>query len=97
MQRWEYWRVRVERGKSVHAPLTSTVHSFANNEGQGNYGPTIILQHELQYSFGFLVAFTVKVVRGKHLLGVGLRPVTPPPLPGNQLADQLQSLCGRGG
>jgi murein DD-endopeptidase MepM/ murein hydrolase activator NlpD len=38
----------VERGTGVHAPLASTVHSFANNEGQGNYGPTIILQHELQ-------------------------------------------------
>jgi hypothetical protein len=38
----------VERGTGVHTPLASTVHSFANNEGQGNYGPTIILQHELQ-------------------------------------------------
>jgi murein DD-endopeptidase MepM/ murein hydrolase activator NlpD len=38
----------VERGTSVHAPLASTVHSYANNGGVGNYGPTIILQHELQ-------------------------------------------------
>lgn len=38
----------VKHGTSVHAPLASTVHSYANNGGVGNYGPTIILQHELQ-------------------------------------------------
>lgn len=31
----------------VFAPLDATVHSFKNNTGLGNYGPTIILEHEL--------------------------------------------------
>jgi len=34
-------------GTTVHAPLGGTVHSFANNKNFGDYGPTIILQHQL--------------------------------------------------
>ncbi|KEO73209.1 peptidoglycan DD-metalloendopeptidase family protein [Anditalea andensis] len=34
-------------GSRVHAPLSGTVHSFKDNIGYGNYGPTIILQHQL--------------------------------------------------
>lgn len=30
----------------VFAPIDSKVHSFANNEGEANYGPTIILEHQ---------------------------------------------------
>ncbi len=36
-----------ETGTSVLAALDGTVHSFNNNEGFGNYGPTIILEHNL--------------------------------------------------
>lgn len=32
-------------GTDVIAPLKGTVHSFADNIGHGNYGPTIILEH----------------------------------------------------
>ena len=31
----------------VHAPLDGWVYGFADNQGFGNYGPTIILQHRL--------------------------------------------------
>lgn len=31
----------------VFAPLDGLIHSFQNNAGFGNYGPTIILEHEL--------------------------------------------------
>lgn len=31
----------------LYAPLDAKVHSFANNNNFGDYGPTIILQHEL--------------------------------------------------
>ncbi|WKV11608.1 peptidoglycan DD-metalloendopeptidase family protein [Marivirga harenae] len=31
----------------LYAPLDSIVHSFADNNNFGDYGPTIILQHEL--------------------------------------------------
>lgn len=30
---------------SVYAPLDGAIHSFADNKGMGNYGPTIILEH----------------------------------------------------
>lgn len=36
-----------EKGTAVLAALDGTVHSFKNNEGFGNYGPTIILEHNL--------------------------------------------------
>ena len=32
----------------VFAPLAGKVHSFNNNMGLGNYGPTIILEHQLK-------------------------------------------------
>ena len=35
-------------GTKIYAPLGGVIHSFANNEGEGNYGPTIILQHQLE-------------------------------------------------
>ncbi|WP_158825953.1 peptidoglycan DD-metalloendopeptidase family protein [Mucilaginibacter lacusdianchii] len=34
-------------GTPVYAPLAGRVHSFANNNNFGDYGPTIILQHNL--------------------------------------------------
>ncbi|MCF0059431.1 peptidoglycan DD-metalloendopeptidase family protein [Dyadobacter sp. CY356] len=36
-----------EAGEAVYAPLIGTVHSFAFNNNFGDYGPTIILKHEL--------------------------------------------------
>lgn len=32
---------------AIHAPLDAKVHSFQNNENFGDYGPTIILEHEI--------------------------------------------------
>jgi murein DD-endopeptidase MepM/ murein hydrolase activator NlpD len=37
-----------EAGTPVFAPLDAVVHSFQDNAGFGNYGPTIILQHEIK-------------------------------------------------
>ena len=34
----------------LFAPLDGTVHSFKNNDNQGDYGGTIILEHELEGS-----------------------------------------------
>lgn len=36
-----------EKGTEVLAALDGTVHSFANNQNDGDYGPTIILEHEI--------------------------------------------------
>ena len=32
----------------VYSPLKGTIHSFNNNKGLGNYGPTIILEHSIE-------------------------------------------------
>lgn len=40
--------VNTKPGTSIFTPLESTVHSFADNKGNGDYGPTIILEHHLE-------------------------------------------------
>ena len=35
-------------GTPVFSPLAGRVHSFANNDNFGDYGPTIILEHQLE-------------------------------------------------
>ncbi|WP_242928531.1 peptidoglycan DD-metalloendopeptidase family protein [Pontibacter vulgaris] len=37
----------MEAEAEIYAPLDGTVHSFQDNANFGDYGPTIILQHEL--------------------------------------------------
>ena len=37
----------VVEGTEILAPLPATVHSAADNAGLGNYGPTVILRHDL--------------------------------------------------
>lgn len=37
-----------QAGAPVYAPLAGKVHSFQDNAGFGNYGPTIILEHEVE-------------------------------------------------
>ncbi|MBU0545934.1 peptidoglycan DD-metalloendopeptidase family protein, partial [Patescibacteria group bacterium] len=39
--------VFVPTGTPLYAPLNGTVHSFRDNAEQGDYGPTIIIRHEL--------------------------------------------------
>jgi peptidoglycan LD-endopeptidase LytH len=36
-----------DAGTSVYSPLTGAVHSFQDNNHYGDYGPTIILEHDL--------------------------------------------------
>ena len=38
----------IEAGEPVYAPLDGEVHSFAFNNQYGDYGPTIILKHQLE-------------------------------------------------
>ncbi|MES2795342.1 MAG: peptidoglycan DD-metalloendopeptidase family protein [Bacteroidota bacterium] len=35
-------------GSSIYAPLSGKVHSYANNNNFGDYGPTIILEHAIE-------------------------------------------------
>ncbi len=41
----DFW---ADAGQDIVAPLDGIVHSFADNEGFGNYGPCIILKHQDQ-------------------------------------------------
>ena len=41
----------IKAGTSVLAVLDGNVHSFQNNTSLGDYGPTIILQHEIENVF----------------------------------------------
>lgn len=40
----DFW---VPAGTAVFAPLEGRIHSVADNAGSGNYGPTLILEHQL--------------------------------------------------
>jgi peptidoglycan LD-endopeptidase LytH len=40
--------VWAKAGTPVYAPMQGIVHSFANNDNIGDYGPTIILEHILE-------------------------------------------------
>ncbi|GAB3204457.1 murein DD-endopeptidase MepM/ murein hydrolase activator NlpD [Pontibacter aydingkolensis] len=40
--------VWLDAGTAVFTPLDATVHSFKDNDNFGDYGPTIILEHELE-------------------------------------------------
>ena len=39
--------VWVDAGEPVFCPADARIHSFANNDNYGDYGPTIILEHNL--------------------------------------------------
>lgn len=61
-------------GAEVFVPLDGKVHSIQDNEGFANYGPTIILEHELEeeklYSlYGHLSREDLKFLRkGQHVI-----------------------------
>jgi murein DD-endopeptidase MepM/ murein hydrolase activator NlpD len=42
--------VWADAGTAVYAPLTGKIHSFNDNDNNGDYGPTIILEHDLSGS-----------------------------------------------
>ena len=51
----------IPAGNSVFAPLEGEVFGFANHQQQGDYGPTIILRHELEgYVFHTLYGHLAK-------------------------------------
>ena len=44
-------------GTSIFAPLAGKIHSFQNNAGDCNYGPTIILEHVINSSLTFYTLY----------------------------------------
>ena len=69
--------------KPVMAPLDATIHSFQDNNSYGDYGPTIILQHQLEETtfytlYGHLTADSLdglfegkKIEKGMEFCRVG--------------------------
>ncbi len=51
--------VFMEAGTSILAPLDGVVHSFRNNDTPLDYGPTIILQHTVDYRDKQLTFYTL--------------------------------------
>lgn len=52
---------------TVYLPLEGSIHSFADNAGRGNYGPTIITKHHLNNQSFFLLFGHVKKSSLDHL------------------------------
>ena len=74
-------------GTPLHAPLAGTVHSFANRTTPGDYGPVIILRHELDgiefhTLYGHLTEESLDaleagmpVAAGARIAAIGPRPI----------------------
>lgn len=47
---YDFW---VDAGEVIISPFQGNIHSFANNADDGNYGPTIILEHHQPHQHFF--------------------------------------------
>ncbi len=79
----------IDAGSPVFAPLDGTIHSFRNNAGHLDYGPTIILEHRLDEAglgfftlYGHLSAESLDglyegkpIKKGERLASIGNYPV----------------------
>ncbi|PZO28739.1 MAG: peptidase M23 [Flavobacteriaceae bacterium] len=77
----------INKQATIHAVLDGVIHSFQNNTAVGDYGPTIILEHEynnvLFYSlYGHLSEESLrekvvgqKVMKGEQIATLGLPPI----------------------
>jgi len=95
-------------GTPVYAPLDATIHSFANRQVYGDYGPVIILRHRLQgiefhSLYGHLGETSLQGLgQGQPIsAGVKLAEIGPRPLNGNwtphlhfQLIRDMQDYAG---
>lgn len=80
--------VWVPAGTPVLAPLPAVVHSLADNDNFGDYGPTVILEHELEstifYSlYGHLSRAEWRALRVGQSLAKGEAFATVGPFPEN--------------
>lgn len=100
--------VWVRAGTPVWTPLPAMVHSLADNDNFGDYGPTVILEHELDGTtfytlYGHLARREVVLLRPGMLVepGVTFAEVGPPPENGDwpphlhfQIIADMQGLKG---
>lgn len=97
--------VFMKSGTPVYAPLDGIVHSFHNNEGDRDYGPTIILRHTVAKDLTFYTLYGhlslsslndlrvgMEIRRGQQIATIGARPVNgdwPPHLHFQIILDML--------
>jgi 4-aminobutyrate aminotransferase-like enzyme len=80
--------VFMQAGTAVFAPLAGTVHSFQNNASDRNYGPTIILEHQVSPELTFYTLYGhlsldsldglskgMAVEKGQKIASIGPRPI----------------------
>lgn len=77
----------INESASVHAALGGTIHSLQNNTALGDYGPTIIIEHELEgivfhTLYGHLSDESLKgkhvgdrITQGEQFANLGLPPI----------------------
>jgi len=77
----------INESAPVYAALEGTIHSFQNNDALGDYGPTIILQHQIQHFtfhtlYGHLTLDSLDgkkignfVKKGQQIASLGLPPI----------------------
>jgi len=68
----------VVEGTEILTPLPAVVHSLADNAGLGDYGPTVILEHDLSGSsfftlYGHLSRKTLRSLKKRQQLAAGTR------------------------
>jgi murein DD-endopeptidase MepM/ murein hydrolase activator NlpD len=76
-----------EKSAPIYAALDGKIHSFQNNDALGDYGPTIILEHEIEgFTFHTLYGHVSldsledkkvgkHVKKGKQIANLGLPPI----------------------
>lgn len=77
----------INESASVHSALDGKIHSFQNNTALGDYGPTIIIEHTIQYQtfhtlYGHLSEESLigkqigdLVTKGEQIGNLGLPPI----------------------
>ena len=77
----------INESAPIHAALDGTIHSFQNNTALGDYGPTIILAHEIKgikfhSLYGHLSEASLDrkkvgdvIKKGEHIANLGLPPI----------------------
>ena len=77
----------INESAPIYACLDGMIHSFQNNDAVGDYGPTLILKHQIEYFtfhtlYGHLNLDTLKgkkignfVKKGQQIANLGLPPI----------------------
>jgi murein DD-endopeptidase MepM/ murein hydrolase activator NlpD len=77
----------INESAPIYAALDGTIHSFQNNDSLGDYGPTLILKHQIEnFTFhtlyGHLSLSSLEskkignfVKKGEHIANLGLSPI----------------------